>query len=199
MKKILLLILLISTYANSQNSHLFLKDGSKISVLDWWGCFSTFRGGKFHYKESKDDGKMFKVKVASLDKVEKVETINGVTYTPQLLEDKMFRGLYKTLITGKHKSLICRFGTWGDFDEHTSVYYAIVDANNKAIVLKNFFTYGNKDKQKIMFETIKMHFPDCPEVLQSVEDYKNVEAVHNINTGGEPIGFMFQNKVFICE
>ena len=197
MKKLLFLTLLISTYGNSQNSQLFLKDGSKIIVKDYWGLFTTGKLTRLKYQEQKDNGKFSSGKGISVDKIDRLETLNGVTYKPYDNNNKSFKGLHKTLIKGKDKSLICCFKSFGDFDESTSVAYIILDANNNEI-LSNFFFYGVKDKQKIMFDAIKKHFPDCPEVFQSIEDYKNVEAVFNIHTGGEPVGFMFQNRVFDC-
>lgn len=196
MKKLLLLIVLFSAYANAQNSYIFLKDGTKIPVEDDFGVFRLHRETKLDYWIIKESGRP-SIKTIDIKKVDRVETLNGATYVPYENE-RGTKGLYKTLIKSKDKKLIICFRSGGDFEQFTSVSYAILDANGKEIVFA-YFSLREPEKYEVMLDEIRKHFRDCPEVQQSLARCKGIEPKYEpLEKSKAPTGFMFQTKVFEC-
>lgn len=192
----LLLGFLLCQTIYSQNSIIYLKKGDKVAVEDN-PVFYTWREGVYHNVQKKN-GKFASSDRMDISKIEKLETINNVQYFTYRINEDAPLGFYKTLIKGKDKRLIVCFRPFGSDMSRLIINYTVIDDSNKEIV-SGFFREHEASKQQEMFKIIKKHFPTCNEVLQSIEEYKDVNHIANFYTGLVPEGFTFQNKVFLCE
>jgi hypothetical protein len=197
MKQLLLILaILASATANSQNSFLYLKNGKKLIIEDHV-VFYTWRDGVY-YSEQNKNGKFASSQRIDIEKIEKLETVNDVTYVRFQRNDKAPFGFYKTMIDGTDKKLVFCFRPYGSQRDRLQISYSILDANSKEIQ-SDYFKEDDTDKQQEMFQAIKKHFPNCTEVLESIEKYKNIRPMANFFTGNPPVGFMFENVIFACK
>ncbi len=191
-----LLGILMCTFVYSQNSYLYLKNGEKISIQDQ-NVYHTWRGGVY-YNEQKKNGKFASSKRMDIDKIERLETLNGVIYQRFQRNEKASPGFYRTMINGNDKKLVFCFWPFGSQRDRLIINYTVLDANDKEIE-SGAFRESDPEKQSDMFKLIKKYFPACNEVLESIEEYKNIKPATNFYTGRSPEGFMFQTKVFTCD
>lgn len=191
-----LLCLLGLKTAYSQNTFIYLKSGEKMTIMDW-DFHHTWREA-LYYSEQKGNGKFASSKRMDITKIEKLEAPNNVKYFTHRLNEKSPLGFFKTLIESKTKRFMVCYRPIGSQRNLLSINYAVIDENNKEIV-SGLFPEGDLDKQAEMFKIIKQHFSKCNEVLQSIEQFKNVRHDSSMFIEGDPVGFTFQNKVFICD
>lgn len=160
--------------------------------------YFTWRDGVYIHQLKKNGKFESSPRQIDIEKIEKLETVNGVTYTTFRRDEKAPYGFYKTLINGAGKKLVICFRPYGSDRDRLQISYSILDANNKDIV-SAFYREDTPSKEKVMLEAIKKHFPNCQEVLENIDSYKNVVTFSNLYSGKPPVGFVFQNKVFVCE
>lgn len=173
-----------------------MKDGEKIVIEDN-DVFYTWRDGvyiQFLKKNGKFETSPHRI---DIEKIEKLETVNGVTYVRLQRNEKAPFGFYKTLINGKDKKLICCFRPYGSQRDRLQISYTILDANGKEIE-SAYYREDEPEKQEAMFQAIEKHFPTCTEVLENMATYKGKRPWSNFYTGKPPEGFTYQNKVFDC-
>ena len=173
-----------------------MNDGEKILIEDN-AVFYTWRDGvyvQFLKKNGKFETSPHRI---DIDKIEKLETVNGVTYTRFQRNEKAPFGFYKTLISGKDKKFICCFRPYGSQRDRLQISYSILDADNKEIE-SAYYREDEPEKQEAMFQAIEKHFPSCTELLENITPYKGKRPWSNFFTGKPPEGFTYQNKVFGC-
>src|SRR5690606_26089649 len=127
MKQILLVCgFLTCTYINAQNSYIYTKEGEKITISTD-SVYFTWRGG-VHHSPQKKNGSFGNWKRMDIEEIEKLETVNNVTYeTIRRNQDAPF-GLYKTLIKGNGKRLIFCFRPYNSERNKLMTNYTILDA-----------------------------------------------------------------------